>query len=159
MNPDDKYDQMNDLLFGSVPVREAQGNTYQPRTRFYSIPVKDDDALVEDPVDPDNADSDEQIGKYSLAKRSLLYLDTYAWLVWPMMSVRRSNTSNITGTLSRGATKWSGSYVELADEGTIISGTEMCFETSSTTMEPSASLEVGCEHGWSLGLSYIGPMT
>ena len=50
-----------------IPSGDFQDNDYKSRTGQSEIPVQSDDKAVEDPIDPDTADSDAQLGKsYSL---------------------------------------------------------------------------------------------
>jgi hypothetical protein len=52
MSAEDKYDG---------PTGEVKDDSYA--TGESEIPVQSDDAPVEDPINPDNADSDEMLGK------------------------------------------------------------------------------------------------
>ncbi|EKD15238.1 hypothetical protein MBM_06454 [Drepanopeziza brunnea f. sp. 'multigermtubi' MB_m1] len=80
-----------------IPRGDAQDNDYvsRPGQKEAGIPVQSDDAPVEDPIDPETADSDEQL------------------------EVRDDNEaideSNIIEGKTRGA-KPSGSYREPGDE-------------------------------------------
>ena len=60
---DAQYEAQNDVTQGDVPAGDSIDNDYQSRTGQSHIPVQRDDAPVEDPIDPDTADSDEQLGK------------------------------------------------------------------------------------------------
>jgi hypothetical protein len=46
-----------------IPTGEVQDNEYQSRTGQNEIPVQTDDKPVEDPIDPETADSDATLGK------------------------------------------------------------------------------------------------
>ena len=46
-----------------APSGDFQDNDYKSRTGQSEIPVQTDDKTVEDPIDPDTADSDAQLGK------------------------------------------------------------------------------------------------
>ena len=46
-----------------IPTGEVQDNEYQSRPGQSEIPVQTDDKPVEDPIDPDTADSDAQLGR------------------------------------------------------------------------------------------------
>ena len=61
MSADAQYEQTNDYSEG--PAGDAVDNDYTSRTgqKDY-IPVQKDEAPVEDPIDPETADSDEQLG-------------------------------------------------------------------------------------------------
>lgn len=45
-----------------IPTGDFQDNEYQSRTGQSEIPVQSDDKAVEDPIDPETADSDAQLG-------------------------------------------------------------------------------------------------
>ena len=45
-----------------VPTGEVVDNDYKSRTGQSEIPVQSDEAPVEDPINPDTADSDQQLG-------------------------------------------------------------------------------------------------
>lgn len=62
MSTDDKYEQQNDAPGGDVPTGDAKDNSYVSRTGQYEVPVQSDDKPVEDPIDPNTADSDETLG-------------------------------------------------------------------------------------------------
>jgi len=61
---DDQYEAQNDQVSGDVPAGDSQDNDYVSRTgqKQGPIPVQSDNADVEDPIDPNTADSDEQLG-------------------------------------------------------------------------------------------------
>ena len=48
-----------------IPTGDFQDNEYQSRTGQNEIPVQTDDNPVEDPIDPDTADSDAQLGRFN----------------------------------------------------------------------------------------------
>ena len=60
MSADAQYEQTNDYSEG--PAGDAGDNDYASRTGQNFIPVQKDEAPVEDPIDPETADSDEQLG-------------------------------------------------------------------------------------------------
>jgi hypothetical protein len=47
-----------------IPTGEVQDNDYKSRTGQNEIPVQADDKPVEDPIDPETADSDAQLGTF-----------------------------------------------------------------------------------------------
>lgn len=59
---DDQYEQQNDTVTGGVPAGDSKDNDYASRTGQNQIPVQKDDAPVEDPINPDTADSDQTLG-------------------------------------------------------------------------------------------------
>lgn len=59
---DDQYEQQNDVTGGDVPSGNNIDNDYTSRTGQYQIPVQKDEAPVEDPINPDTADSDQTLG-------------------------------------------------------------------------------------------------
>lgn len=61
---DDQYEQQNDRVSGDAPAGDAQDNDYVSRPGQTEILVQSDNAAVDDPIDPNTADSDEQLGKY-----------------------------------------------------------------------------------------------
>ncbi|KAL9598370.1 MAG: hypothetical protein Q9219_004532 [cf. Caloplaca sp. 3 TL-2023] len=91
---DDQYEQQNDVTTGDVPAGDSKDNDYSSRTGQYQIPVQKDEAPVEDPINPDTADSDK-----TLAQDDADAIDQ----------------SNIVGGRTRGA-KPSGGYTEPGDE-------------------------------------------
>jgi hypothetical protein len=68
MSADDRYEQQNDGVTGDVPAGDAQDNDYvsRPGQKDGPVPVQSDSAGIDDPIDEANADSDEQLGTYSL---------------------------------------------------------------------------------------------
>ncbi|KUJ07629.1 uncharacterized protein LY89DRAFT_601276 [Mollisia scopiformis] len=56
---------MNDQVSGDAPAGDAQDNDYVSRQgqKGGPIPVQSDGASVEDPIDPNTADSDEQLAR------------------------------------------------------------------------------------------------
>ncbi|KAM0703179.1 hypothetical protein Q7P35_009117 [Cladosporium inversicolor] len=78
-----------------IPTGEVQDNEYQSRTGQSEIPVQADDKPVEDPIDPDTADSDAQLEADD--KNAI-------------------DQNNIIGERTRGAAKSSGTYQEPGDE-------------------------------------------
>ncbi len=59
--PGDEYQPAGEGLEGSTGADTIQ-NDYKSRTGQSQIPVQSDDATVEDPIDPNSADSDETLG-------------------------------------------------------------------------------------------------
>ena len=61
---DDQYETQNDRVTDGIPAGDAQENDYVSRTgqKQGPIPVQSDGADVEDPINPEMADSDEQLG-------------------------------------------------------------------------------------------------
>lgn len=66
MSADDRYEEVNDQVPSDVPSGDKGDNDYASRTGQSEIPVVKDEAQIEDPINPDNADSDEQLGMVSL---------------------------------------------------------------------------------------------
>jgi len=98
-----------------IPTGEVQDNEYQSRTGQSEIPVQSDDKAVEDPIDPDTADSDAQLGRSTH--------DAAHLLVWtsltPLTEADDKNAidqSNVINERTRGAAKSSGTYQEPGDE-------------------------------------------
>ncbi|KAL8844832.1 MAG: hypothetical protein Q9176_000932 [Flavoplaca citrina] len=91
---DDQYEQQNDPTSGDVPSGVKGDNDYTSRTGQYQIPVQKDEAPVNDPINPDTADSDA-----TLAQDDKDAIDQ----------------SNIVGGRTRGAGP-SGGYAEPGDE-------------------------------------------
>ncbi|KAF7197601.1 hypothetical protein HII31_01104 [Pseudocercospora fuligena] len=92
---DDQYEQQNDQVSGDAPAGDAQDNDYQSRTGQSHIPVQSDNADVEDPIDPETADSDAQLEADD--KNAI-------------------DSSNIVDGRTRGAAKSGGAYREPGDE-------------------------------------------
>lgn len=86
-------------------------NDYKSRTGQSEIPVQADDKPVEDPIDPETADSDEQLGKAR---------DCFGARIKSDICIARDENeaidkSNIISGRTRGA-KPSGTYTEPGDE-------------------------------------------
>lgn len=113
---DDQYEVQNDQAGGDIPAGDVQDNDYKSRTGQSEIPVQSDDAPVEDPIDPANADSDAQLGKNPHSFDHLRMVQ----LTHPVTEADDKNaidSSNIIeGGRTRGATKQSGTYTEPGDE-------------------------------------------
>ncbi|ORX99694.1 hypothetical protein BCR34DRAFT_495196 [Clohesyomyces aquaticus] len=77
------------------PMGDSTDNDYVSRTGQSTIPVQKDEAHVEDPIDPDVADSDEQ-----LARDEQEAIDQ----------------DNVISARTRGASKKAGTYAEPGDE-------------------------------------------
>ncbi|KAJ9629067.1 uncharacterized protein PV06_02216 [Exophiala oligosperma] len=60
--PQDDYTPGADSIEGASGADTTQ-NDYKSRTGQSHIPVQNDEAPVEDPIDPNNADSDEQLAR------------------------------------------------------------------------------------------------
>lgn len=63
MSADDRYEEVNDSVPSEVPAGDKMDNDYQSRTGQSDIPVMKDEAQIEDPIHPETADSDEQLGR------------------------------------------------------------------------------------------------
>jgi hypothetical protein len=63
---DDQLNQQNDPSLRDAPAGIASDNDYTSRTgqKQAPIPVQSDDDPVEDPIDPETADSDKQLGAF-----------------------------------------------------------------------------------------------
>ena len=63
---DDQYEQANDNVAGDVPSGDVADSGYTSRVgqKTASVPVQNDDAPVEDPINPATANSDETLGAY-----------------------------------------------------------------------------------------------
>jgi hypothetical protein len=98
-----------------IPTGDFQDNEYQSRTGQSEIPVQTDDKPVEDPIDPDTADSDAQLGMSThIAVQSLE--DTLLTFSTEADEKDAIDQSNIIDERTRGATKSSGTYQEPGDE-------------------------------------------
>ncbi|KAF4306550.1 hypothetical protein GTA08_BOTSDO05566 [Botryosphaeria dothidea] len=86
---------MSDYENQNIPAGDAGDNDYASRTGQYQIPVQKDEAPVEDPIDPNTADSDEQLTRDD--KDAI-------------------DESNIISDRTRGAAKKAGTYAEPGDE-------------------------------------------
>jgi hypothetical protein len=98
-----------------IPTGDFQDNEYQSRTGQSEIPVQSDDKPVEDPIDPDTADSDAQLGRafHHLWHRR----GAYQLTLWTEADEKNAiDQSNIIEERTRGATKSSGTYQEPGDE-------------------------------------------
>ena len=64
ISADDQYEQSNDQVAGDAPSGDVADPSYTSRTgqKTGPVPVQDDNAPVEDPIDPMSADSDEALG-------------------------------------------------------------------------------------------------
>ena len=82
---DDIYEAQNDVTAGDVPGGDSKDNDYASRTGQSHIPVQKDDAIVEDPIDPATADSDETLRTYSKCSTTTplfnVYLEDSAYLL------------------------------------------------------------------------------
>ena len=63
-------------------------NDYKSRTGQSHIPVQSDDAPVDDPINPETADSDETLGKSYLERIQLQLLILAQPRMMPMLSIR-----------------------------------------------------------------------
>jgi len=94
---DDQYEAQNDAVPGGVPAGDEMDNDYTSRTgqKNASVPVQADTDMVEDPIDPATADSDETLAKDD---------------------VDAINSDNIIGGGRTRGAKPSGGYREPGDE-------------------------------------------
>jgi hypothetical protein len=90
----------------------AADNDYASRTGQSEIPVQKDDAPIEDPIDPDTADSDKVLGMYPLLHSSPAFSNT------PTEQDEKAamNEDNILDERTRGAAKPKGTYTEPGDD-------------------------------------------
>lgn len=88
-------------------------NDYKSRTGQSHIPVQGDDKPVEDPINPDTADSDESLGTISYSTTLPMQLGTNDSIAKD--DADAIDESNIIGGRTRGA-KPSGGYAEPGDE-------------------------------------------
>lgn len=95
-----------------IPTGEVQDNEYQSRTGQSEIPVQTDDKAVEDPIDPDTADSDAQLGKLSHP----YHCDIKLIIPSEADDKNAIDQGNVINERTRGATKSSGTYQEPGDE-------------------------------------------
>jgi hypothetical protein len=98
-----------------IPTGEVQDNEYQSRTGQSEIPVQSDNKAVEDPIDPDTADSDAQLGK---STHHLPSSNVTHQLTLPSEADDKNaiDQSNVINERTRGAAKSSGTYQEPGDE-------------------------------------------
>jgi hypothetical protein len=97
-----------------IPTGEFQDNEYQSRTGQSEIPVQADDKPVEDPIDPDTADSDAQLGTWTSVSSHVPQHITNS--TTEADEKNAIDQSNIIDERTRGATKSSGTYQEPGDE-------------------------------------------
>ncbi|KAJ9620575.1 hypothetical protein H2203_007781 [Taxawa tesnikishii (nom. ined.)] len=96
MNADAQYENQNDYVGGDAgPPGDKGDNDYVSRTGQHQVPVQKDEAPVNDPIDPNTADSDRT-----------LQAD----------EAETMDKSNIIEERTRGATKPAGTYQEPGDE-------------------------------------------
>ncbi|KAI9844008.1 MAG: hypothetical protein M1837_005943 [Sclerophora amabilis] len=60
---DDQYEAQNDVPIGDITADDTEKNEYMSRTGQSEIPVQKDELEVEDPIDPDTADTDAQLAR------------------------------------------------------------------------------------------------
>ena len=60
---DAQYENENGQVGGDIPAGDKGDNDYVSRTGQSQIPVQSDDRDVEDPIDPNSADSDATLRK------------------------------------------------------------------------------------------------
>jgi hypothetical protein len=98
-----------------IPTGEVHDNDYQSRTGQNEIPVQTDDKPVEDPIDPETADSDATLGKPTHIAQSISLVTV---LTSPTEADEKNaiDQSNIIDERTRGATKSAGTYQEPGDE-------------------------------------------
>jgi hypothetical protein len=96
-----------------IPTGDVIDNDYKSRTGQNEIPVQADDKPVEDPIDPETADSDATLGKSAHIPWSSNTL-----LIPPTERDEKDaiDQSNILDERTRGATKSAGTYREPGDE-------------------------------------------
>jgi hypothetical protein len=65
---DHKYTPLNDSVIGTAPSGYLDDNDYvtRPGHKDDPIPVQSDEDLVADPIDAETADSNAQLGTYTL---------------------------------------------------------------------------------------------
>jgi hypothetical protein len=98
-----------------IPTGEVQDNEYQSRTGQSEIPVQSDNKAVEDPIDPDTADSDTQLGTLT-HDLSFLQVTFRLTLLLEADDKNAIDQSNVINERTRGAAKSSGTYQEPGDE-------------------------------------------
>lgn len=88
ISADDQYEQTNDQLTGDVPSGDVADSGYTSRVgqKTGPVPVQNDDAPVEDPIDPERADSDEALGTSSVWLTSSLKGRNLTCLFQPEMT-------------------------------------------------------------------------
>jgi hypothetical protein len=103
-----------------IPTGEVQDNDYKSRTGQNEIPVQADDKPVEDPIDPETADSDAQLGslqsshtfKHSSIQTDNLDRSRRQERHRPIQHSQRANPRrrqirrNLPGARRRGGTPW-----------------------------------------------------
>jgi hypothetical protein len=103
-----------------IPTGEVQDNDYKSRTGQNEIPVQADDKPVEDPIDPETADSDAQLGEFHPPTHPLPhpYSNASRKLTTPTEADDKNaiDQSNILNERTRGAAKSAGTYQEPGDE-------------------------------------------
>jgi hypothetical protein len=90
----------------------AADNDYASRTGQSEIPVQKDEAAIEDPINPDTADSDKVLGMYHI----LHYTPVIANKPSEQDEKAAMNEDNILDERTRGAAKPKGSYTEPGDD-------------------------------------------
>lgn len=109
---DDQYEQQNDQVSGDVPAGDAADNDYVNRPgQSGPVPVQKDDAPIDDPIDPDTADSDETLSMLNHPVTSNSSLTT----LLEADDTEAIDKSNIIDERTRGASK-TGQYREPGDE-------------------------------------------
>ncbi|KAL8891220.1 MAG: hypothetical protein Q9205_000790 [Flavoplaca limonia] len=115
---DDQYEQQNDPTSGDVPSGVKGDNDYTSRTGQYQIPVQKDEAPVNDPINPDTADSDATLGESELLpfpSCGYIFIEDVLTFGAAQDDKDAIDQSNIVGGRTRGAGP-SGGYAEPGDE-------------------------------------------
>lgn len=117
MNADDAYEEKNDRTSGDAPSGDVVSKDY---VESGPLPVQPDDAPVEDPIDPNVADSDKQLGTGSTF---FLFVNSFPRVQWLILwNVERDDKeaidkSNILkGSRTRHAKPQGPGYSEGPDE-------------------------------------------
>ena len=99
-----------------IPTGEVQDNDYKSRTGQNEIPVQADDKPVEDPIDPETADSDAQLGPLQ-SSSSIQNIQAFRLTILTEADDKNAiDQSNILNERTRGAAKSAGTYQEPGDE-------------------------------------------
>jgi hypothetical protein len=106
MSADEQYEAQNE-----IPNGDSTNNAYASRAGQSEVPVINDDAPVEDPIEHTTADSDESLG--------VLASPSHLTIVLIKCSVQDDkeaiDSSNIIESRTRGAAKKAGTYAEPGD--------------------------------------------
>jgi hypothetical protein len=122
---EDQYEARFDDTGGDVPSDEVKDNSYVFEDEKEPIPVEPDDAPVEDPVQPPESNSDEELG-------NLLHLHE-SHTSNASVKIRQATAQDeaevvvdhkVIGERTRGATKPAGTYREPGDEEGLPAGND-----------------------------------